>query len=283
MPTQDPRHTPLTGEEAELARVLRALPAGEPPARVDAAILAAAADAVAQRPRRRLPAWAMGTAAAAVLAVAVVMQLRPSPERLPAADAAPAAGAEAPAKAAEPAVAAEATPETPDQPAALAESTPAAEFASEVEESPASGAGELDSITVTGSRLRQPPASAPAQSDAAPPAEPELAEPAADRQAEARRDAGAAPPTAGQRAEVDLQYAPPPPAPPAMARPIAAPVEAALPPVDADTGLPAEDWLARIRERQRQGDHAGARASLLRFIEAHPGHPIPDDLDGLRR
>lgn len=279
MPTQDPRHTPLTDEEADLARVLRALPAGEPPARVDAAILAAAADAVAHRPRRRLPAWAMGSAAAAVLAVAVVMQLRPSPERLPATEAAPAPAAKVPAKAAEPAVVAQGKPTAPAAAPPRADTAPAAVPANEAAETSAAQSGELDSITVTGSRLRQPPPAAPAPAAvAAPPPEAEAAGLAADRQA-ARTDA----PAVGtqRRAEVDLQYAPPPP--PAMAEPVTAPTGEVLPPVDADAGLPAEDWLARIRERVRQGDRAGARASLLRFIEAHPGHPVPDDLDGLRR
>lgn len=88
---QDPRTTPLQDDEIALARVLRALPAGEPSAKVDAAILAAATDAVngaaapvAPSPRRAvkttrwvLPGWAIGTAAAAVLAVGIGMQLRP--------------------------------------------------------------------------------------------------------------------------------------------------------------------------------------------------------------
>ena len=78
---QDPRTTPLQDDEAALARVLRALPAGEPPAALDAAILKAATDAISapaatQRPRR-LPTWALGTAAAAVLAVGIGSQLRP--------------------------------------------------------------------------------------------------------------------------------------------------------------------------------------------------------------
>ena len=56
---QDPRKQPLQDDEIALARVLRALPAGEPPPRLDAAILAAATDAVAaapgDRPRARKP------------------------------------------------------------------------------------------------------------------------------------------------------------------------------------------------------------------------------------
>ena len=73
---QDPRKQPLQDDEIALARILRALPAGEPPSRLDAAILAAATDAVAAAPGDRpragkprrvlpwLPTWAIGTAAA---------------------------------------------------------------------------------------------------------------------------------------------------------------------------------------------------------------------------
>lgn len=74
---------PLDAEERELARVLRALPAGEPPSSIDAKILATARDAVvstpnvadeARPPPRRAPrfAWGLGVAASCVLAAALV-------------------------------------------------------------------------------------------------------------------------------------------------------------------------------------------------------------------
>ncbi len=100
----DPRQHPLQDDEVDLARVLRALPAAEPSSKLDAAILGAAADAVAgtpaARPRRRikaerwLPTWAIGTAAAAVLAIGVGSQLLPP--LAPTQDAAPPAGHAAP-------------------------------------------------------------------------------------------------------------------------------------------------------------------------------------------
>jgi hypothetical protein len=78
-----PPNEPLDEEERELARVLRALPGGEPPAALDAAILRAAANAAAssRRPVRRALAsagalWGIGSAAAAVLALGVAWQLR---------------------------------------------------------------------------------------------------------------------------------------------------------------------------------------------------------------
>lgn len=236
---QDPRHTPLQDDEADLARVLRALPAGEPSAQVDAAILAAATDAVGPREnaspsRRRLPAWALGTAAAAVLAIGIGLQLRPplAPEAPP--------PAEAPVlqrKAAEPAAAAADTAAAP----------PA--------EPPA-----LDQIVVSGSRLQR----ADVQSEDAE----RMAEAAESRR---QREAGAA----AQRTEVLLEPAPMA-APPAMAKP------AVLPPVDDDAALDPAAWIERIRERVRQGDTAGARASLLRLRQAHPDTEIPADLAPLR-
>ncbi len=109
MTTHDPRHEPLDTNERELARVVRALPGGEPPAALDAMILKAAQDAVASAPtRRRLrwlaggAAWGIGSAAAAVLAIGVGWQVLnpqtatqlPLPARAPAPSAAPAAADE---------------------------------------------------------------------------------------------------------------------------------------------------------------------------------------------
>lgn len=72
---------PLGPDERELARILRALPAAEPPRALDVNILRAAADACAGRGRRRggwLGAggalWGIGSAAAAVLALGIGWQ-----------------------------------------------------------------------------------------------------------------------------------------------------------------------------------------------------------------
>ncbi len=93
----------LDEQERELARVLRALPGGEPPAALDQKILRAAANAAAasRRPRSRWlaslgSAWGVGGAAAAVLALGISWQLfDPSrPERFEPSAPAPAASAE---------------------------------------------------------------------------------------------------------------------------------------------------------------------------------------------
>ena len=48
-----------------------------------------------------------------------------------------------------------------------------------------------------------------------------------------------------------------------------------------DAMLPAEDWLQRIREHRDNSALQDARDSLRAFVEAHPGHPVPDDLKPL--
>ncbi|GAB3516642.1 hypothetical protein [Pseudoxanthomonas daejeonensis] len=48
--------------------------------------------------------------------------------------------------------------------------------------------------------------------------------------------------------------------------------------IDADARLPATQWLQRIRERVGRGEQELARASMARFVAAHPDVPLPDDL-----
>lgn len=80
------RHDPLDADERELARVLRALPAGEPPSALDARILAMARDAVVSTPTqkdegqprgRRAPrrAWGLGVAACCVFAAGLAWRM----------------------------------------------------------------------------------------------------------------------------------------------------------------------------------------------------------------
>ena len=78
-----PPMEPLDAEEREFARILHALPGGEPPPALDAKILRAATNAVAaqRRPGARFVAsagalWGIGSAAAAVLALGVAWQMR---------------------------------------------------------------------------------------------------------------------------------------------------------------------------------------------------------------
>ncbi|MBP8080669.1 MAG: hypothetical protein KAY12_00800, partial [Arenimonas sp.] len=98
MNKQFPSNEALDEQERELARVLRALPGGEPPAALDARILKAAGNAAAasRRPRTRWIAsagalWGVGGAAAAVLALGVSWQLLYPQNRSMRPEAAPAA------------------------------------------------------------------------------------------------------------------------------------------------------------------------------------------------
>jgi hypothetical protein len=86
MNTQPPRqHEVLSDEERELARVVRALPGGEPPATLDSLILKAASDAVASSHSPKNPRWTrawlgtsalwLGTAAASILTVGIGLQV----------------------------------------------------------------------------------------------------------------------------------------------------------------------------------------------------------------
>lgn len=308
--TQPPRTDPLQDDELDLQRVLRALPTTEPSARVDAAILAAATDAASPAPRRGLPGlrwlptWAIGTAAAAVLAIGVGTQLRPAlapeaaapsaaskatpalppaRERLsvdlvePERELAPMPGpppesplpqatrATAPAPPPAPIVANEAP-----APAAFAEAEIAVESASSEEDLFASDAAAAA------------PAPAPTGSAAAGmldrievtgsrlDVEGERAD--AIRQQRAQSSARAETSSAVEKFE--MREAP--------AQDAATPEASPPASVELDAQLEPRAWLERIRERRQQGDTAGARASLQLFIQTYPDAPLPSDLARLR-
>ena len=78
MTTQLPDHDPLDENERAFARIVRALPAGDPPAALDALILKASSDALAVPNKRRAvwlsstgSLWGIGSAAAAVLVMGI--------------------------------------------------------------------------------------------------------------------------------------------------------------------------------------------------------------------
>ena len=337
-PPQDPRKHPLQDDEVALARVLRALPSGEPPASVDDAILRAATDAVSPGRRkpapglRWLPTWAIGTAAAAVLAVGIGIQLRPPLNR----EAAPASVSEtvkplpqarermsvdlvepdqaaAPPPASAPPQPRRATrtapPPPPPPPPAIA---PAPQAAAEAEAFPAPAAPpapRAETADPSAAEEAGAPAAAAEQretrlrseaTDQARRAHQESyarrAQAKAAAQAPPRQDqAGDAAASGANRTLPQVGFTAPAPAPAPVAdapAAAAAPVGEALadaaatadilPPVAEDARLAPDDWLDRIRERRRQGDSAGARASLRLFVQTHPEAPVPSDLARLR-
>lgn len=266
------RQDPLDADERELARVLRALPAGEPPSALDARILAMARDAVVTSPaqedegqprRRRAPriAWGLGVAASCVFAAGLVWRMGGFGTT-----SFDVAGAEwrddstAPAASAEPTV----------QPA---EPLPAAR-------------DEHISVEFGGP-------STPTRTIAPPPPPPmEVANP---RSAAASAPAAPAPAAEARaeraREQEAMRLAPLAAEPPAAE---AAPASATLDRISVSgsrvskasaTRVVAEDsragpqaWLQRIRARIGRGDTDGARQSLEGFMERYPNKPLPQDL-----
>lgn len=296
----------LTPEERELARLLgRPSATLAPGARIDAAIAEMArqplatpaspplssAPASALRPRhgrhrRMMPALAM--AASLVLVVGLAWQLRPN---LPPMEAHEVASDVAPMA------------EAPPLPAAMP--LPAPPLVAETASAPANPAARMANPAQP-NRGAAPPASRTSVPATDMPAEPatHTASPPQQITVTGSRVAKAAAANVGQqRAREVAPPAPPAPPAPAMAAPspppqtaivLPAPANAeraqlaaapaafagdiAPPDIEADTALPARQWLQRIRQRHKEGDAAGARASLLRFIETHPKTRIPRDL-----
>jgi hypothetical protein len=290
-----PPQEPLDAQERELARILRALPAGEPSAALDARILRAATNAAAssRRPGAKWLAsagalWGIGSAAAAVLALGVAWQLRyGAPDR-----AAPASApraqtvsdvAEDDAVQVEFGARSNAVQDMPAPPPAELASQPAA--AAPAHQSP---------------RMRQE-APAPAAA-AAPPAAPEafaldqldehVAREAAANAASAEAEAKADTQLAKERDDLGLSRAAAKTAAQA-AEPTTAAAESRsdLGPVAATgaaTGglaapaAPAQakpaTWLAEVRRLRDEGKIAEARARLVEFRRAYPNWVIPTDL-----
>ena len=284
---------PLDEHERELARVLRALPAGEPPAALDQRILRAAADASAtpRRARHRWLAfggagWGIGGAAAAVLALGVSWHLidptrngpfersapatleQPSddaitvtlPEaRLVESDAAVTAPGAVPAPKATPRQRSQLRP----APARAQSASPAANSAAEVAPPVAAAPAPPPAPTEPFADL------AGTASDATGTWAPEPAgvEAEAQRRAEAR----------AERAEAAREIA-------AAAIPLQSPARATgeSAKVRADSMTPAA-WFAEVRRLRDARRHAEAADSLLRFRRAYPHYPVPADLLPLLR
>lgn len=288
MNSRFPPNEPFDDQERDLARIVRALPGGEPPPALDARILRAAANAAAasRRPRSRWLAtasglWGIGGAAAAVLALGIGWQMM-SPMR---------------------------TQQPAEAPTAAVVADESEELGVTVEfgtrESPKSmPAPPLQTVERPQQRSGMAAAPAPAASPAPPPPPPPAAVPeafpvtasAAPEVASAHealapapaRDAGsaalaarlrdqaaakrqesertlAAGDSAGltARASVDAE-------PPAISDPVVHP------------NTPAK-WLAEIRRLRELGKTDEARASLVEFRKRHPGYVIPSDLLALLR
>lgn len=304
MNTREPTTEPLDDDEREFARVVRALPAGDPPPALDARILKAASDAVAARPRRRFAwlaggsaAWGIASAAAAVFAIGVAWRtMNPTPYSLPpsaqvsvreveeqdslpvefsdrSATDALAAAPPPPPPADLPQAQLRAPPPPAMAPAASPPAPPAPmpfpetgldEHVADVE---VVGSGSINAIDV--SSAESTTVLSAEQIAKVEGAERQRAEPARD--AAAAKAAGAAQPAPASNAALGAA---------ATARADAV-KEDLQQRVQADTRRYPESWLLKIRARLHEGDRAGARESLRLFVAKYPKHPVPDDLKPL--
>ncbi|MEO7251987.1 MAG: hypothetical protein ABIW30_05190 [Arenimonas sp.] len=293
MSTPFPPTEALDERERELARIVRALPGGDPPLALDARILKSAANAAAasRRPGARWlgsagALWGIGGAAAAVLALGVGWQMKYAAPRPSQMESAPAA---AMADQTEDSSVPVGFSDAPTKPTELAAPSP----------------------RVATAPSRRPPA--PTGGVAVAPAP--LPQPFADGRLDERVTAGAdandsvgsaAPPAVAQRRESS------PAAQRRQANTIAAKAVASEPEaqgryataaaaapaaqagVDIAAGMAADasspsfpnspaTWLTQIRRLRDEGRTLEARASLLEFHRRHPHNSIPSDLVALLR
>jgi hypothetical protein len=283
MNKQFPTTEALDEQERELARVLRALPGGEPPAALDARILKAAGNAAAasRRPRTRWIAsagalWGIGGAAAAVLALGVSWQLMypENPSMRP--EAAPAARMEDKAEDSTVSV------ELKDQQSSVPGNAPAP--------SPALNSAMQESAAQAYSAA--PAAPLPAPTTAALP-EPFASEhldehvtTSADVGAGAESDSPSAAIAGRSEALSNAAPAAKAAAESRMAQRAAASDAAAtggLAMAPEPGPMKPANWFAHIRQLQAQDRTAEAKASLIEFQKRYPNFVIPSDLAPLLR
>jgi len=286
MNKQIPTTEALDEQERELARILRALPGGEPPAALDARILKAAGNAAAgsRRPRARWLAsggamWAIGSAAAAVLALGVSWQLMVPEHRALRSEVAPAAKMEDLAEdstvsvglqdrqASEPA---DAPAASPAKAIALPEPAQNTYRAAPSAPPPPAPASAAPPEPFAGERLEAQVASS---ADAAASAEAVRESAAVTGRSEAISSAASAAPAAKAAAESQLSQ-----------RAAGAAAEADASAVTSGSGpMKPANWLAHIRRLLDEDRTTEAKASLLEFRKIYPDFVIPSDLAPLLR
>lgn len=273
----------LADDGGELGSLYRRLPQAEPSPELDRAVLAHATRAV-PAPQRRRPRWLLGIGSAAGLVLAagiawqvghdtaqapapmneqpavpsyVPVQPIETPARRPPASpppaetavpptAAPAAERDRPPAAVQPAPRARAavapTPPPPPPKAEAPPPTPVPQAARPtIVAEPATTA--TDAASAAADATREHLAAPPAAASGKAPSN-------ADTTATAKRAAGVPSPTSSAELRRDMQLAP-------------------------------EQWLARIRQLQRQGRHQQALESLRLFRRVHPDWQVPDSLRAL--
>jgi len=289
MNKQFPTTEALDEQERELARVLRALPGGEPPAALDARILKAAGNAAAasSRPRTRWIAsagalWGIGGAAAAVLALGVSWQLMYPDNRSMRPEAAPAARMED--KAEDSTVSVELKDRQSSGPGNAPTQSPALKSAMQAPAAQAYSAAPVAPAPPpppTTAALPEPFASehldehVTTSADSAASAEQVLPSAAIAGRPEGVSNAvQAAPAAKAAAAESQLSQR-------AAASEAAATGGLAM---EREPGpMKPSNWLAHIRQLRDQNQSAEAKASLVQFHKRYPDFVIPSDLAPLLR
>lgn len=282
-----------------LSRRYRALPHEEPPASLDAAILAAARRAAA--PRRSPARWAVPVSVAAVLALAVGITQHALREQ-PGIEVSPAGGEySAPAyESAPPAAPPASAPEKRD--------TPAPASALEKSATPAPTSAPKKSATPSAASAPQPAASldkvVPTEEQAAPAtmqraqpkplgdsSQPVPAPQLEARQSARRADAASSPPVApaapasphSERSTERLSQQAAPSAPAAASAPMPPRTKREATGMMANTAKepiadPRVRELERIAQLRREGRHTEADEALAKFRRENPDYRIPEPL-----
>lgn len=297
----DPKDLPLTPEEIELARVVHALPAGEPSDALDARILATARDALeaGSQPLHEKGRFShrgavgLAVAASAVLAISLALRLQPWQAPMP-------AGASIVPPSSQPAAPPPLAPAfVNDAPSVTMERLAGASAIADATSDnpmplPAGDAVTASSAVKPAIATRQPelpPLPSPAPPSPPPPPPPPspptlptlngslpatatLSEQATAMPAHASamhlEDLAT---TERRRASTAERLVP--------AQEASTSAEAWLwveVPIADDARLAPAAWLERIRQRLAQDDLIGARESLRAFALRHPEYPLPDDL-----
>lgn len=323
MNTRPPsQHETLNDEERELARVVRALPGGEPPSALDALILKAASDAVASSSSPKKSPWTksllgtsvlwMGTAAASILTVGVGWQVFQS-MRAPI--------YELPAD--QNVVSAQETDTLHKNESLIVDVIPAREPMTTAPPPEAfSDATQADDAAASMAADEKPKSVVPQMRKNEIPERQEIAEAAAAKtdieDANRRRDKIPEFGSLGQSASAAPAppMAAPPPRPVMAAAPMAAASDSTSAEVDSitvtgtrisraideegnqssktisrsayaekirasvdeDAKLAPAEWLDAIKERVKDKDIDGAKASLKRYRDTHPTLRVPDEL-----
>lgn len=232
-PPDDDRRDPA------LSRLYHGAQAGEPPAALDTAILAAAR--AASRPTgRRRPWWQrlqvpVALAATVVLGVMLSLTMERHPPESQEMPATPSAAAPAGTNAERRSTARPAPVESPTPPRAKAEALPRPAPAADATQ-PAAPPAAPTSVPQATSRAAESPAPAPAQ--------PAAKAMARERPAEELRRMEAVPAAAGAASVLSTPAA----------------------------------WLEEIRQLRRQGHAVEAERRLQEFRQAFPDYPLPEDL-----